>query len=95
MSGQAQIMSAEVVGAVRARSATLVALPDALRYFVLYALSGVLVCGVVTFGTVEPWSLFGFQAMAAGLLVRITRVPGQRLIRGNIWVDDVKLVPKP
>jgi tetratricopeptide (TPR) repeat protein len=29
------------------------------------------------------------------LLVRIVRVPSQRLIRGKIWVDDVKLVPKP
>jgi tetratricopeptide (TPR) repeat protein len=29
------------------------------------------------------------------LLVRVVRVPGQRLIRGRIWVDDVKLVPKP
>jgi len=29
------------------------------------------------------------------LLVRIVRVPGQRLIRGRIWVDDVKLAPEP
>ncbi|MGA9209613.1 MAG: carbohydrate binding domain-containing protein [Terriglobales bacterium] len=29
------------------------------------------------------------------LLVRVVRVPSQRLIRGKIWVDDVKLVPKP
>ncbi len=28
------------------------------------------------------------------LLVRIVRVPGQRLIRGKVWVDDVKLVPE-
>ena len=28
------------------------------------------------------------------LLVRVVRVPGQRLIRGKIWVDDVTLVPK-
>jgi hypothetical protein len=28
------------------------------------------------------------------LLVRIMRVPWQRLIRGKVWVDDVKLVPK-
>jgi len=27
------------------------------------------------------------------LLVRIVRIPGQKLIRGKIWVDDVKLVP--
>jgi len=29
------------------------------------------------------------------LLIRIIRVPSQRLIRGKIWVDDVKLVAKP
>ncbi len=29
------------------------------------------------------------------LLVRVVRAPSQRLIRGRIWVDDVKLVPKP
>jgi tetratricopeptide (TPR) repeat protein len=29
------------------------------------------------------------------LLVRIARQPSQRLVRGRIWVDDVKLVPKP
>jgi tetratricopeptide (TPR) repeat protein len=29
------------------------------------------------------------------LLVRVVRVPGRRLIRGKIWVDDVKLVPEP
>jgi tetratricopeptide (TPR) repeat protein len=29
------------------------------------------------------------------LLVRIARGPSQRLIRGKIWVDDVKLVPTP
>lgn len=28
------------------------------------------------------------------LLVRIARVPSQRQIRGTVWVDDVKLVPK-
>ena len=28
------------------------------------------------------------------LLVRIARVPSQRQIRGTIWVDDVRLVPK-
>ena len=28
------------------------------------------------------------------LLVRVMRVPSQRLIRGRIWVDDVKLVSK-
>ncbi len=28
------------------------------------------------------------------LLVRVVRVPSQRLIRGRIWVDDVKLVSK-
>jgi len=28
------------------------------------------------------------------LLVRIARSPSQRLIRGEVWVDDVKLVPK-
>jgi tetratricopeptide (TPR) repeat protein len=28
------------------------------------------------------------------LLVRVIRVPSQRLIRGKVWVDDVKLVPK-
>jgi len=28
------------------------------------------------------------------LLVRIARVPSQRLIRGRIWVDDVALLPK-
>ena len=69
MSGQAQIMAAEVVGAVRARNETTVALPDALRYFALYGLGAVLVYGVVTFGAIEPWSLFGFRAMAAALLV--------------------------
>ena len=29
------------------------------------------------------------------LLVHIVRVPGQRLIRGKIWVDDVKLAAQP
>jgi hypothetical protein len=29
------------------------------------------------------------------LLVRIARKPSQRLIRGRMWVDDVKLVPTP
>jgi Flp pilus assembly protein TadD len=29
------------------------------------------------------------------LLVHIVRVPSQRRIRGEIWVDDVKLVPQP
>ena len=69
MSGQAHIMSAEVVAAARARSAATVAAPAALRYLVLYGLGGALVYGVITFGAVEPWSLFGLQAMAAGLLV--------------------------
>jgi O-Antigen ligase len=67
VSGQAQILSAEVVAEVRARSAA--AVPGVLRYLVLYGLGGVLMYGVITFGAVEPWSLFGFQAMAAGLLV--------------------------
>jgi len=38
VSGQAQIMSAEALAAVRARSATTAA-PAALRYFVLYGLA--------------------------------------------------------
>ncbi|HVP52372.1 MAG TPA: carbohydrate binding domain-containing protein [Terriglobales bacterium] len=29
------------------------------------------------------------------LLVRVVRAPAQRLIRGRVWVDDVKLVPEP
>jgi len=61
-------MSAEVLAAVRGRSATAIAGPAALRYSVLYGLGAVLVYGVITFGAVEPWSLFGLQAMAAGLL---------------------------
>ena len=69
MSGQAQIMSAEVLGSTRARGATAVAAPAALRYFVLYGLGAVLVYAVITFGAIEPGSLFGFQAMAAALLV--------------------------
>jgi O-antigen ligase len=69
VSGQAQIMSAEVAAAMPARSASAVATPAALRLLVLYGLGAVLAYGVVTFGAVEPWSLFGFQAMAAGLLV--------------------------
>jgi len=68
VSGQAQIMSAEVLAGVRARSATAVTAPMALRYFVIYGLGAVLMYGVITFGAVEPWSLFGLQAMAAGLL---------------------------
>jgi hypothetical protein len=62
-------MSAEMVAAARARSAAAVAAPGVLRYLVVYGLGGVLMYGVITFGAVEPWSLFGFQAMAAGLLV--------------------------
>jgi hypothetical protein len=62
-------MSAKALAAVRPRSATAVAAPAALRHFALYGLGAVLVCGVIMFGAVEPWSLFGFQAMAAGLLV--------------------------
>jgi O-antigen ligase len=62
-------MSAEVLGSTRARGATAVAAPAALRYFVLYGLGAVLVYAVITFGAIEPGSLFGFQAMAAALLV--------------------------
>ena len=69
VSGQAQIMSAEVMAAARTHSATAVSAPAALRCLVLYGLGGVLVYGVITFGAVEPWSLFGLQAIAAGLLV--------------------------
>ena len=29
------------------------------------------------------------------LLVHIVREPGQRLIRGRVWVDDVKLIAEP
>ncbi|HVP52371.1 MAG TPA: O-antigen ligase family protein [Terriglobales bacterium] len=68
MSGQTQIMSAEVLAAARARSTTAAAATATLRYFVLYGLGAVLVYGVITFGAVDPWSLFGLQAMAAGLL---------------------------
>jgi len=61
-------MAAEALAAARTRSTTAVAAPAALRYFVLYGLGGTLIYGVITFGAVEPWSLFGLQAMAAGLL---------------------------
>ena len=90
MSGQAQILSAEVVAAVRARSAATVAAPGVLRYLVLYGLGGVLVYGVITFGAVEPWSLFGFQAMAAGLLVLWTV---QQLATGAEFVLSPLYVP--
>ena len=62
-------MSAEVVRGIRARSTTAVSVPGVLQCSVLYGLGGVLIYGVLTFGAVEPWSLFGLQAMAAGLLV--------------------------
>ncbi len=90
MSGQAQIMSAEMGAAVRAHKATAVAVPDVLRYFVLYALAGVLVFGITTFGAVEPWSLFGLQAMAAGLLV-LWAV--QQLVSGAEFVLSPLYVP--
>ncbi len=83
-------MSAEVVAAVRARSAAAIAAPGALRYFVLYGLGGVLVYGVITFGAVEPWSLFGFQAMAAGLLVLWT---AQQLATGAKFVLSPLYLP--
>ncbi len=83
-------MSAEVVAAVRARSVAAVAAPGVLRYFVLYGLGGVLVYGVITFGAVEPWSLFGFQAMAAGLLVLWT---AQQLAAGAEFVLSPLYVP--
>jgi hypothetical protein len=90
VSGQAQIMSAEVVAAVRARSAAVVAVPGVLRYLVLYGLGGVLMYGVITFGAVEPWSLFGFQAMAAGLLALCTV---QQLAAGAEFVLSPLYVP--
>ena len=69
LNSQAQVMSAEVVAAVRTQSAATIAVPTALRYFLLYGLGGVLIYGVIALGAVEPWSLFGLQAMSAGLLV--------------------------
>jgi O-antigen ligase len=90
VSGQAQIVSAEVVAAVRARSAVAVAVPGVLRYLVLYGLGGVLMYGVITFGAVEPWSLFGFQAMATGLLVLWTV---QQLATGAEFVLSPLYVP--
>ncbi len=83
-------MSAEMGAALRARRATAVAVPDVLRYFVLYALAGVLVFGIITFGAVEPWSLFGLQAMAAGLLV-LWAV--QQLVSGAEFVLSPLYVP--
>jgi O-antigen ligase len=76
--------------AARARSARAVAAPGALRCSVLYGVGAVLVYGVVTFGAVEPWSLFGFQAMAAGLLALCTV---QQLAAGAKFVLSPLYVP--
>jgi len=62
-------MPADVIAAIGVRSTAVVSGAHALHCFVLYGLAGVLVYGVATFGAVEPWSLFGLQAAAAGLLV--------------------------
>jgi len=90
VNGHAQIMSAEVMAGVRERSATAVTAPGVLRCFVLYGLAGVLVYGVVTFGAVEPWSLFGFEVMAAGLLVLWA---AQQLLTGAEFVLSPLYVP--
>jgi len=90
VSGQAQVMSAQALAAVRTRSATAVAAPAALRYFVLYGLGAVLICGVIAFGAVEPWSLFALQAMAAGLLALWAL---QQLVTGAEFVLSPLYVP--
>ena len=90
MSGQAQIMSAEVLAGVRVRSATAVTASMALRYFVIYGLGAVLMYGVITFGAVEPWSLFGLETMAAGLLA-LWAV--QQLVRGADFVVNPLYAP--
>jgi len=90
VSGQAQVMSAEVIAAMRTRSATSVAISTVVRCFVLYGLAGVLMYGVITFGAVEPWSLFGFQTMAAGLFVLWA---AQQVITGAEFVLSPLYVP--
>jgi O-antigen ligase len=90
LNGQAQVMSAEMAAAVRAPSAATVAAPLALRYFVLYGLGGVLICGVITLGAVEPWAQFGLQAMAAGLLVLWA---AQQLVTGEEFLLSPLYVP--
>ena len=68
MSGQAQIVPVEMVAA-RVCITKPAAAATVLRYSLVYGLGAVLVYGMVSFGAVEPWSLFGLQAAATALLV--------------------------
>jgi O-antigen ligase len=91
MSGQAQIMSADMaVAAAPARGALTAALPAALRYMVLYGVAALPIYGALTFGAVEPWSLFGFQKLATGLLV-LWAV--QQLASGTKFIANPLYVP--
>jgi O-antigen ligase len=41
----------------------------ALHYVLIYGLAAVLAYGVLMFGAVEPWSLYGFEVLACALLI--------------------------
>jgi O-antigen ligase len=90
VSGHAQIMSVEMMAAVRARRDTAVTINDVARCCVLYGLGGVLMYGVITFGAVEPWSLFGFETLAVGLLLLWAF---EQLITGAEFVFSPLYVP--
>ena len=90
MSGYTHIISADVMASLRARSTTVVDAPAALRHLVLYGLGGVLVYGVIMFGAVEPWSLFGLQAIAAGLFLLWS---AQQLVTGAEFVLSALYIP--
>jgi len=89
LNSQAQVMPARALATVQAPSAAAISARTALRYFVIYALGAVLICGVLNFGAVEPWSVFGLQAMAAGLLVlwaAYQAVSGEQLLLSPLYL---------
>jgi len=90
VSVSAQVMSAEALAVVRARSAPAVTFAQVVHYFVLYGLGAVLICGVLSCGAVEPWSLFRLQAMVAGLLAIWAL---QQLVSGAEFVVSPLYVP--
>ena len=42
---------------------------NSLHHVLIYGMAATLAYGVLTFGAVEPWSLFGFEVLAGALLV--------------------------
>ena len=69
MSETPQIMTAVAAAPARESSTVSSTVSNIFQHALIYGLGGVLAYGVITFGAVEPWSLLGFQALAAGLLI--------------------------